>query len=288
MKKRLSFLTMLVLILALTAVAVSFILLFFPVGNLVTGSAENSSAVSASLALIIATIGLVIALYMQSAEYRRETEIVDGLQEARILLELMVSRVAVAQGGGHENKNLRFENEKQQLIETLKGSAGRFLNYIRITKDIAASGNKLPESWRLLYVHTGNILNAEQLNECATDLVGLLALLKSISGDDVHKHANKVISVHSIDALNAKEDIIIRAFREITEDKQNRAQAQDADLDPKDLARIIDELRSKMNESEQGRRAIKELEDSIARATSGDAKAAAYIVSIHKTLIKPG
>ncbi len=286
MKKRLNFLTLLVLILALTAVAVSFALLFLPVGNLVTGNAENSNAVSASLALIIATIGFVIALYMQSAEYRRETEIVDGLQEARILLELMVSRASVAQAGGRKNLNLRFENEKQQLIETLKGSAGRFLNYIRITKDVAASEKKLPESWRLLYVHTGNILNAEHLNECAGDLVGLLALLKSISSDDVHKHANKVISLDSIDALNAKEDIVIRAFRETIEENRNKAREQDADLAPEDLARMIDELRNQMEKSEQGRKALEELEDSFANATKGDVKAAAYVVSIHKMIMK--
>jgi len=288
MKKRLNFLTLLVLILALTAVAVSFALLFLPVGNLVTGSAENSNAVSASLALIIATIGFVIALYMQSAEYRRETEIVDGLQEARILLELMVSRASVAQTGGRKNLNLRFENEKQQLIETLKGPAGRFLNYIRITKDVAASEKKTPEIWRLLYVHTGNLLNAEHLNECASDLVGLLALLKSISGEDIHKHANKIISVDSIDALNAKEDIVIRAFRETIEENREKARQQDADLAPEELARMIDELRNQMEKSEQGRKALEELEGSFANATKGDVKAAAYIVSIHKMIMKPG
>jgi hypothetical protein len=287
MKKRLNFLTLLVLILALTAVAVSFALLFLPVGNLVTGSAENSNAVSASLALIIATIGFVIALYMQSAEYRRETEIVDGLQEARILLELMVSRASVAQTGGRKNLDLRFENEKQQLIETLKGPAGRFLNYIRITKDVAASEKKTPEIWRLLYVHTGNLLNAEHLNECASDLVGLLALLKSISGEDIHKHANKIISVDSIDALNAKEDIVIRAFRETIEENRNKAREQDADLAPEELAQMIDELRNQMEKSEQGRKALGELEDSFVNATKGDVKAAAYIVSIHKMIMKP-
>ncbi|NOX82092.1 MAG: hypothetical protein GXP06_03705 [Alphaproteobacteria bacterium] len=286
MKKRLNFLTLLVLILALTAVAVSFALLFLPIGNLVTGSAENSNAVSASLALIIATIGFVIALYMQSAEYRRETEIVDGLQEARILLELMVSRASVAQTGGRKNLNLRFENEKQQLIETLKGPAGRFLNYIRITKDVAASEKKTPEIWRLLYVHTGNLLNAEHLNECASDLVGLLALLKSISGEDIHKHANKIISVDSIDALNAKEDIVIRAFRETIEENREKIRTQDADIAPEELARLIDELRTTMGKSEQGRKALEELEDSFANATKGDVKAAAYVVSIHKMIMK--
>lgn len=285
MKKRINFLTIVVLLFAITAVAASFVLLFTPTGNGLAGSAENSSAISASLALIIATIGLVIALWMQTAEYRRETEIVDGLQEARALLDIMIARMGVAQGTGQSDANLSFATEKEHLILILKGPAGRLLNYIRIVRHTSAQKNDAPEKWRTFYIHVSNVVNSDDLSECGGSLCALLDLLKSVTSADVRKYSNKVISVDSIDALNAGDDIVVSAYCKTQSENRERAAQARTSITADTLEKIIEELSAKLNESPQGVSALAELQESITDAREGSDEAIGYLVSLHSALV---
>jgi len=119
---------------AALSVILSIVLLFFPFGRNLPGSGENASAITSSIAIIVATLGLVIATYMQSAEYRRESEVVDGIQGLRLLLELMIAEISVIEYHKvkkDERPRRAFELEQESLLKTLQGSAGRFLFLLR-------------------------------------------------------------------------------------------------------------------------------------------------------------
>ena len=194
-----------VFFLAVATLLISTFILLSPIGAKLPGDGTNSAAISSSIAVIIATIGLVLALYMQSAEYRRKSEIVDGIQEIRMVLNVLAARYTVGIHNGASRMD--YDEERQRLLSAFEGPAGRFLEYVRAVKDNnAKNSGQDGEKWRTIYVCLAGILNASDMRESGRDIVLLKDTLAEVTTRDIKKYSRKITSVASIDLLHKSED----------------------------------------------------------------------------------
>jgi hypothetical protein len=272
----------LIVLAAALSVVLGIALLIWPSAALFGGDSERSAAVTSALALIVATLGLVLALHMQSAEYRRETDLVDGLQELRVLLEIMTARCALDRmhGPGADDPDVRsyagFLEEKQLLLELLHQMPGRFLIYFSAVKHAQAKKSDVAEKWRLLHLHIAFIRRAPNAAECAQHIVGLLKLIREIGAQDISDHAKGFVSASSIDELNDYEgniviDAMVRQFD--TAPVIGAEGADDVEADPfpdaAALENCIADLQALIGDDPDGAGALEELSVEFARAREG-------------------
>lgn len=206
--------TRLILFLSALAVALGLALLFLPIGRSLLGDGQNSAAITTAIALIVGTIGLVLATYMQSAEYKRETELVDDIQSIRIILEIMIARtVALSASAPAPGSVYDYQLEKEALFKALTGPAGRLLVIQKALKTADANLAQRDEKWRTFYLSVSEIFNNSDLRHCASGAVELLRFVEELDSAAIRKLAPKTISTESIDELsNATQlDILLKA-----------------------------------------------------------------------------
>jgi hypothetical protein len=270
------------------ALLLALLLLFHPLGKDLAGDGDASAAITSALGLIVATAGLVLALYMQSAEYRREAEVVDGLQRLRAILELMLAR-CVATLGTEDRSGGVFQKERELLLEALSGPAGRFLTYLGAIRGEKAGKGQV-EKWRTFHLYVANVMQASCERDCVVDLVELHDMVAAISSEDISLHSAGFISAASIDELN-KHGVPPVAAQMIN--KVRRHQAEQAKVDPFGgddgaLERTIAELSVLIARTDQGLAAWEDLGEPIRRAREGSAPDRTHVFELHKLLAKQG
>lgn len=280
-----------ILLLAVLSFLAGIAVLVFEFGANLPGSGDNSAAITSSFALIVATVGLVLALHMQSAEYRRETEVVDGLQEIRLLLELVIARAAVAQAGrgvgrnsGMSNSSV-FQRDKELLLEAMVGPAGRFLIFHAAQKSHAAK--EQPEEWRLLHYHLATVMLSENEAQAGQSAMDLFDMLKSVDHAAIKEGAKLIVHADTIDKLNkAPDNVLIGAMRS----SSHRARSEVVDPYAKDSALLeshIAAITQFLQGRAGGKEALAELVESMAAARKGDRNARIYIAGLHERFFAP-
>lgn len=280
-----------ILLLAVLSFLAGIAVLVFEFGAKLPGSGDNSAAITSSFALIVATVGLVLALHMQSAEYRRETEVVDGLQEIRLLLELVIARAAVAQAGRGAVRNSGtstssvFQRDKELLLEAMVGPAGRFLIFHAAQKSLAAK--EQPEEWRLLHYHLATVMLSENEAQAGQSAMDLFDMLKSVDHAAIRKGAKLIVHADTIDKLNkAPDNVLIGAMRSSSHRARSEVvdpYAQDSALLESHIAAITQFLQGRVG----GKEALAELVESMAAARKGDRNARIYIAGLHERFLAP-
>ena len=288
MKLKVGALSIAVIGLACLALMTSLFMLFHPIGSNVPGDGGNASALTSALALIVATIGLVLALYMQSAEYRRESEVVDGLQELRMTLSFMLARVGLLRSQGRGATNPKsLQHEKEKLLESLQGPAGRFLQYVGNIRDQRASEDSVPESWRLFNYFVADIVISDDVLQCQNSIVGLYKLVREIRTQDIDKHSKGFISSSSIDELNGFPDpTLIRAVIQISEQEQ-KSLRESYVISDEDIDVAVSDYRQ-VQTMDAGFSHGVDIDEIAKKAKSGDESYRAYIAAIwQKTKAHP-
>lgn len=207
-------LTKLILFLSLTAMLIGVAILFFPFGKNLMGDGSNSSAITTAIALIVGTIGLVLATYMQSAEYQRETELVDDIQSIRIILEIMISRTAALSVSQPASPAaFDYQLEKEALFKALTGPAGRLLVIQKAIKTADANLAQKDEKWRTFYLSVSEIMNNSDLRYCASGAVSLLRFVEELDSETIRKLTSRTVSTQSVDELSqaTELDILVKA-----------------------------------------------------------------------------
>ena len=274
-KTKLKFAISMLLIISIIAFIYGIFILYIPQSNSPwKGNPNISSAITASFAILLAVAGLVSALYMQSARYRRETEIVDGLQSLRLILRIMLVRA-------DRNESIEFDEEKKILLHTLQGPTGVFINYYASIKDQKAVEEEKSEKWRTLYLCISNVMDG---NDLVKSIADLLDLIDHLSPKDVKKYSHAVTSTDSLNKVK-KDDIIIRAIKDKII-KKEKEHLNNVNSDKDVINKNIAYLQEKMSRDEQGKKALKELDPTFEKARKGDKEAIAYIQSIVKMLHK--
>lgn len=256
----------------------------FPLGNIFGGDASISAALTTAMALVVASLGVVLAVYMQSAEYRRRTEIVGGIQNLKIILGLMLGRWGTMAGRQKlDQSNLKFDVEKAKFLEILIGPTGSFLNLYR-SKISKEAGNS-PEVWRLMPIHIASIAEANSINECVEDIAELHSLIEGINAKKIREIAKLAVSETSFGEW--KVDILVEAAKGHLSTKRNEdSKKMEQSMEPAEFERLCDELIAEMGKTEQGKKALAELNDSINEARNGDQDSIKYIVSLHKAIFR--
>ncbi|MFN7054088.1 hypothetical protein [Hyphomonas sp.] len=284
MLSRVSILQWVIVVFSLVTVSGGLVLLLTPLGANLPGDGQNSSALTASVALIVVVVGLILTVYMQSAEYRRQAEIIDGLQEIRIILTIMAARVSLARTGGDADHSISAE-ERAVLLNAVKGPAGRFLNYMRGVKDKEAGEANAPTRWRTIFLNFSMVVYATDIGRAGQNVIDLLQVVDDVTVKDIKKYASKVISADSIDKIRAYEDdIIVRALKSMYAEQAQRA------IDPADMARLegmIAGLQAVLMQDAQGRAGWAELQKTLPKARAGDPEAFNYIASLYGALVAP-
>lgn len=281
MLDRVSLLTLAIVVGSVLTVLLGLFVLIDPVGNQFAGDGQNSNALTAAIALIIVTLGLVLSVYMQSAEYRRESEIVDGIQEIRIVLTLLASRFSLQRVGNSMGTTISSE-EREVLISAITGPAGRFLNYLRGVRDREATKNNTSTEWRTLFLHYSSIIYASDVEATGRHIVSLLKIIDSVTVRDIKKYASKVVSVNSIDQIRSyDDDLIVKVLKNMFAEKE-KAPVTDAEF--ASLEGIISDLTAYLNTAPNGAGALKEIEPIMAKAREKDSEAFHYISQLHASL----
>ena len=281
MLDRVSLLTLAIVVGSVLTVLLGLFVLIDPVGNQFAGDGQNSNALTAAIALIIVTLGLVLSVYMQSAEYRRESEIVDGIQEIRIVLTLLASRFSLQRVGNSVGTTISSE-EREVLIGAITGPAGRFLNYLRGVKDREASKADVPTKWRTFFLHYSSIIYGSDVESTGRHIVNLLEVIDSVTVKDIKKYASKVVSVNSIDQIRSyDDDLIVKVVKNMFAEKEV-APVTDAEF--ASLEGMISDLTTYLKAAPSGAGPLKEIEPTFAKAREKDAEAFRYIAQLHAAL----
>jgi hypothetical protein len=272
----------LIVVLAFFAVAISLFVLFHPSGGTLLGDGDNASAISSALALIVATIGLVLAIYMQSAEYRRATEVVDSIQSLRMILSLMIAKIALIQAKGDAGKTIvDIKNEKEQLLLAVCSNAGSFLRYIAAVRHREAEKRELSEEWRLLDIYMAAIFSNDSALDCKLEIIGLYRLLDSVTSDDLHRHSRGFISTESLDVLRENDySIVVKAMIEL--DGERKAVRKSAPIDHQEIATRMRALEQKFVGIPEKAGLLDELRSCYQEALKGDSGSAELINEIWK------
>ncbi len=282
MLSRVGILQWVIVIFSLITVTGGLLLLLTPLGANLPGDGQNSSALTAAIALIVVVVGLILTVYMQSAEYRRQAEIVDGLQEIRVILTIMAARVSLARTGAAGDRRISAE-ERAVLLNAVKGPAGRFLNFMRGVKDKEAGEANRATKWRTLFLNFSTIAYANDIGLTGQNVIDLLEVIDDIGVKDIKKYASKVISADSIDKIRAfEDDIIVRVLKSMYAEQAQRP------IDPADLARLeamIAGLQAVLMQNEQGRAGWAELQRTLPQARAGDPEAFNYVAALYAALV---
>lgn len=284
MLSRVGILQWVIVVFSAVTVCGGLILLLTPLGADLPGDGQNSSALTAAIALIVIVIGLILTVYMQSAEYRRQAEIVDGLQEIRIILTIMAARVSLTRVGSEGDVRISAE-ERELMLTAIKGPAGRFLNYLRGVRDKAAREANTPTKWRTLFLNFSSVLYAQDIGRVGQNVIDLLEIIDDVSVKDIKKYGSKVVAADSIDKIRSFEDDII--VKVLKEDYAKRAQKPINETQLAMLDQMVAGLEAELSKSQQGLAAWAELQDVIPKARAGEPDAFNYLLSLYQAIVEP-
>lgn len=213
-------------VLACAIVVFSLIFLFVPLGlfGIKSANAETSSAISASIAIVVAVIAFVVSVIMQSPGYRIELEIVEDLRRMQNLLYLLATRVgfAMSSNGGvwqavreaeraglaEQASQLRsramvaeLDDEEAKLLrEIFVGAAGRFLVTLATEKSMAATDAEVREEpWRVLVLDISKVLHhRSNLEPAITEIMRLLQLLGEVDEETLRRVSRRTSAIASL------------------------------------------------------------------------------------------
>ena len=154
---------------------------------------------------------------------------------------------------------LSLKMEKEKVLEVLIGPAGRFLSLKTARKGDAAK--EKVEPWRALPLHIAAIIDAVSIKDCIRDVAMLHTLIEELDSKSIRRIAKIVISEKSLEAL--KGDMLVKVTK-------SRLLEQFPVMSKAEIGRLCNELGTKMNETDQGRRALAELNDTFEKAMNGD------------------
>lgn len=276
-----SFYSRIILVFAALSLLCGLAILFSPYGNRLPGSGDNSAAITSAFALIVATLGLVLALYMQSAEYRRETEVVDGVQEIRLLLEVLIAQIAIAFAVQENLGSHSFEKQKELLLDATIRPAGRFLAYMSSTRSKETPEGE-GQKWRLYHAHLARVFAAKSAVECIDDIVGLYRLLIEVTSADVRTLSKGFISVKSIDEMNTNEmNILVKVML----DRHSKNEEEKENRDPFETEGSLESAIAFLETNQEDGESLVTARGYYEAARAGDTRARLYIYAIHRSLI---